>query len=136
MAPRVADYLDHACQARPANCGAFLCGWVEVLTGRHPMPGVEDMAVRDWARHVRNKGGMEAVCSELAVQSGFRQIDADDAREGDAAVVMSPTHPTRRRLRETLAIAVGPAPRFAVMAGPFVQVSSYQPLAAWRLADG
>lgn len=132
MAPRLADYLTAIETTRPAHCGAFLCGWVEQVTGAHPAPWADDLTTTEWARLLSAHGGLARVLDAYAKRLGHPR--AVEPTAGDVGVVMAPTHVTRIRPRQTCAIRTGKG--WAMWSNTRgLSVVDFPTVKAWRLLN-
>lgn len=136
MAPRVsvAAYLSSVLDHPPRNCGAFLCGWIEVQREFNPAPWVMDLDARSWLRKVRmHPAGLVGVADQAAARAGIRPFFAGPSRAvpvGAGAVVVVPA--SNGRVRQACAILDG-GRRWTVISAAQGLIGSrdFTPLRIW-----
>jgi hypothetical protein len=133
VAPRLADYLEAAARSRPAHCGAFLCGWVRLVTGQPVAAWADGLTTSQWAREVARRGGLVRVVSEEAAALSSVAVTIDP-QPGDVGVVMAATCLRRGRVRPVCAIKTGKG--WAVFGSGAVMAAPVDAVRAWRLPNG
>lgn len=135
MASRVGAYLDQCQAAAPVNCGAFVLGWLEAVTGIRALEQVRTMPPASWARFVDRSGGLCALFDQVGGSVGATRLARDcDLRPGDVGIVVAGTHPTRERWRPVCSIRTRHG--WAVFGRGVLTVSGFPLVEAWRLSDG
>ncbi|MBN9007234.1 MAG: hypothetical protein J0H40_17690 [Rhizobiales bacterium] len=91
---KLPDYLEQVSKQKwkpgVLDCGTFMAGWVEQLTGIDPIADVRGSyaSERQFMRIVRREGGLEASCRSRLERVGATETAHPEA--GDILLVMAP----------------------------------------------